>query len=337
MFSLFQQIIFAGIFVWSGWTVSIASDDGCFRRDPSLHVAIHLDPEHYVPSPSKNSEIIALRIRGTAATRPPHVAPGALPVALRGAQHVTISAGRLDPTGFPRLVLLKWVLRGSAMMGIGTERKGFGPGQVAVYLPNIPHRFWVLDAGTEMCWFTLDGPLAEDFTLQLGLHSGIYPSQAAPLATIMEMIATLEEQTPANMQRGSLLAIQTLYQVAEHAHTVDLPSVVLRAQHLIQQRFADPELSADAIASTLDYHRSALSRLFHRQAGVTLMNYLTRIRLQEAKALLVHTDAKVAEIAIKCGFRDTTYFCRWLRKNTGQTARGIRKSAYNLPQFAPEE
>jgi two-component system response regulator YesN len=59
---------------------------------------------------------------------------------------------------------------------------------------------------------------------------------------------------------------------------------------------------------------------------VTIIEYLTHVRLQEAKTLLRYTPDKVAAVAEKCGFREATYFCRWIRKHTGKTARELRQS-----------
>jgi YesN/AraC family two-component response regulator len=57
-----------------------------------------------------------------------------------------------------------------------------------------------------------------------------------------------------------------------------------------------------------------------------MMDYLTHVRLQEAKSLLRYTQDKVAAVAEKCGFREASYFCRWIRKHTGKTALEVRHS-----------
>jgi YesN/AraC family two-component response regulator len=56
------------------------------------------------------------------------------------------------------------------------------------------------------------------------------------------------------------------------------------------------------------------------------MDYLTHVRLQEAKTLLRYTSDKIATVAEKCGFQEATYFCRWIRKHTGKTARELRQT-----------
>jgi AraC-like DNA-binding protein len=53
---------------------------------------------------------------------------------------------------------------------------------------------------------------------------------------------------------------------------------------------------------------------------------ITHVRLREAKTLLRYTPDKIAAVAEKCGFQAATYFCRWIRKHTGKTARELRQS-----------
>ena len=104
-------------------------------------------------------------------------------------------------------------------------------------------------------------------------------------------------------------------------------SVVRQVRHLIQEGLADPELSATRIAQQLNYNRGSLSRMFHRHTGMTIMDCITQTRLQEAQLLLSRTGDRVGDIARKCGFRDPSYFGRWIRKHTGQLPKDLRDIA----------
>jgi AraC-like DNA-binding protein len=271
-------------------------------------------------------EPLARRIGGVAIERPRNDAPSGVPVALRTVQHVKVSRGRFEPSWSKRIVMAKWVISGLACMKIGSERLNFGPGMVAIYLPTIPHRFWALRPMNELCWFTLDGPLAEEFVLHLGLHSGVFTCATPPLKSVYAMMDCLKDHTIQGRRYASLCAIEMLYDLANSIRTQKIAPLVQRARHMIEQEFADPDFSAERIAAELSYHRGSLSRLFHKQTGVTLIEYLTHVRLQEAKSLLRYTPDKIAAVAEKCGFREATYFCRWIRKHTGKTASDLRKT-----------
>ncbi|MGD0140052.1 MAG: AraC family transcriptional regulator [Tepidisphaeraceae bacterium] len=269
---------------------------------------------------------IAHRIDGVAIERPRSDPPSGVPLALRTVQHVKVSRGRFGQTWSRRIVMIKWVISGMGAMKIGSQQLNFGSGMVAIYLPIFPHRFWALKPVNEFCWFTLDGPLAEEFILQLGLNAGVFHCQPPTLEKLYGLMDCLKDHTIQGRRHASLMAIEMLYEMANSIRTPRVAPLVQRARHLIEQEFADPDLSAERIAADLSYHRGSLSRLFHKQTGVTIIEYLTHVRLQEAKNLLRYTPDKVAAVAEKCGFREATYFCRWIRKHTGKTAREMRRS-----------
>ena len=279
-----------------------------------------------MPETAQPDEPVAHRLGGVAIERPRSEPPSDVPLALRSVSHVKVSRGRFSPTWSRRIVMVKWVISGMGSMSIGPERMNFGPGSVAIYLPNIPHRFWALHPMNEFCWFTLDGPLAEEFVLHLGLSIGVFNCQPPPLEKVYDLIDCLKDHTIQGRRNGSLSAIKLLYEMANSIRTARIAPLVQRARHIIEQEFADPELSAERIATDLNYHRGSLSRIFHKQTGVTIMEYLTHVRLQEAKTLLRYTPDKIAAVAEKCGFQEATYFCRWIRKHTGKTARELRQS-----------
>jgi AraC-like DNA-binding protein len=250
--------------------------------------------------------------------------PANLPVILRSACHHPISKGRFRQPWSKRLVLIKWVISGEAAIRVGGRQHSFKAGDVAVHVPTIPHAFWAVAPISEMCWFSVDGPLAEQFAYLLGLRAGVYPYGPAPVDAIEGLIDCLADQSSAGHQRSSLQAIRLLYEVVQRLTPPPVSSVLRQVRHLVREGLADPELSAREIATQLNYNRSSLSRMFHRHTGMTIMDCITQTRLEEAKMLLARTEERVTDIAVKCGFRDVSYFSRWVRKHTGRSPHDLR-------------
>jgi AraC-like DNA-binding protein len=269
---------------------------------------------------------LAQRLDGNAAERVRGEWPDQLPIYLRTAAQVRVSRGRFDQTWSKRLTLLKWVITGEAAIRINGRRFPFGPGEVAIHVATMPHAFWAVAPESEMCWFSIDGPLAEPFVQLLGLRPGVFPYGAAPVERIGEMIRSLDDQTRPGRLRSSLLAIAALHEAAATIPVAQAPSLVRQVRHLIEEGLADPDLSAKGIATRLNYNRGALSRTFHRQTGSTIMESITHSRLQEAEMLLEQTDDRVCDIARRCGFRDVSYFTRWVKKHTGRLPSHLRAS-----------
>jgi len=70
------------------------------------------------------------------------------------------------------------------------------------------------------------------------------------------------------------------------------------------------------LASYLNMSEDYLSRIFRAQMGISLWEYLARLRVSHAIDLLRTTGASLAEIADRTGFNDETYFCRVFKKIT---------------------
>ncbi|MBA3697967.1 MAG: AraC family transcriptional regulator [Planctomycetes bacterium] len=269
----------------------------------------------------------ARRLAGFHGERRRDLHPGGVLVALRTAFHCTLTAGRFGPSWSQRLVMAKWVLSGAASMEVDGQRLPFGPGQVAIYLPTIPHRFWADASVNRFCWFTVDGPFAEAFVLELGLRPGIYTIPPPSRQRIKAMTQSLADSSPAGRRQSSLMAMAEWYRLADAVRAPPPSDLVSRVRDLIAQEFADPELSAKDLARRLDCHRGTLSRRFHELTGQTLIAHLTEVRLREAQALLANTDETMAAVARQCGMRDAAYFCRWFRKLTSMTPGSARSAA----------
>ncbi|MDR2543869.1 MAG: helix-turn-helix domain-containing protein [Treponema sp.] len=78
---------------------------------------------------------------------------------------------------------------------------------------------------------------------------------------------------------------------------------------------------ADSINASEDY----LSRIFHREMGLSLWDYLSRLRIFMAADYLRQTDDTIQEIASRTGFHDHAYFCRVFKKIYGVPPGHLRK------------
>ena len=64
---------------------------------------------------------------------------------------------------------------------------------------------------------------------------------------------------------------------------------------------------------------TSFRRKFKETYGVSPIDYLLRIRTEQAEDFLLHSQLSIAEISLMCGFNDPGYFCRTFKKQTGVT------------------
>lgn len=86
--------------------------------------------------------------------------------------------------------------------------------------------------------------------------------------------------------------------------------------HYIDEHFHLP-LHLEALAQSVHFSPSYLSRLFHQKTGMTLKTYITLRRLDNAKYLLENSEMSIGEIAVNCGFSNVSNFNRVFKQQTG--------------------
>jgi signal transduction histidine kinase/AraC-like DNA-binding protein len=79
------------------------------------------------------------------------------------------------------------------------------------------------------------------------------------------------------------------------------------------------------VATAVGVSESYLSQIFHRELGVSPWDYLTRLRIRQAKELLSSTPASITAVAASVGFDDPAYFSRVFHKVVGETPHGYRR------------
>ena len=99
------------------------------------------------------------------------------------------------------------------------------------------------------------------------------------------------------------------------------------ARNCIEKKAAP---SVKELAAQLCLSPSQLSRAFLVSTGKTLSNAFARMRLDEAKRLLVESDLPVAVLAYRCGFANLRTFERFFKRLTLQTPGDYRESARNV-------
>jgi AraC-like DNA-binding protein len=101
-------------------------------------------------------------------------------------------------------------------------------------------------------------------------------------------------------------------------------AIVMRAISFLNRRFRE-HVSRWRLSEELNASEDYLSRIFRTQMGITLWEYLNRLRIAYAVELLSGSSDTVAEIASLAGFQDQAYFCRVFKRIQGTTPGALRK------------
>ncbi|MDG0810484.1 response regulator [Cohnella rhizosphaerae] len=92
--------------------------------------------------------------------------------------------------------------------------------------------------------------------------------------------------------------------------------IVALAKTFIQARFSEA-LNIGDVAAAVYVSPSHLSRLFRARTNATFLEYLTNVRVAEAKKRLADPKAKIYDIAAQVGYSDWKHFSRIFKEATG--------------------
>lgn len=92
----------------------------------------------------------------------------------------------------------------------------------------------------------------------------------------------------------------------------------------IQTHYHKP-LQLAQIADSASVSRRECLRLFRRLLDTSPMQYVTELRIGQAKRLLAETGLPLLAVANRCGFSDESYFIKVFRERTGSTPARFRK------------
>lgn len=98
-----------------------------------------------------------------------------------------------------------------------------------------------------------------------------------------------------------------------------------KAEALIEANYMDPNLNNTTIGELLGISPSYLSLLFREQKSIALMDYLYKIRVQQAKELLSDNTLTLEYIAGKTGFSSSSTLIKIFKKREGITPGAYRK------------
>jgi two-component system response regulator YesN len=88
----------------------------------------------------------------------------------------------------------------------------------------------------------------------------------------------------------------------------------------------DQELTRDDLSAHVHLNASYLSRLFRKETGMSLSDYILQERMRKAAELLTATDESVSSIAIRLGYDNFSYFAKMFKKVYRMTPQEYRKT-----------
>ena len=110
------------------------------------------------------------------------------------------------------------------------------------------------------------------------------------------------------------------------------PKTIIRRVYAYMEKNYYKSLKLEAIAKIFNYNNAYLGKLFRLESGDSFNNILDQIRIDNAKRLLMETDLKVYQVAMKVGYSNVDYFHIKFKKYAGVSPKEFKKNKV-LPRY----
>lgn len=220
----------------------------------------------------------------------------------------------------------------------GTEHELL-PGMVFMHNHNDPQVCYFYPPGAETAWRFLwfafyggnSATLVTEINHKYGyiFTPGLEAEAVRKLQRFRNSAGEIQLLSPFEGSDLVLNSIGELCKLQEnrlHSYT----GITLEVQNMIA---ADPsaELQVEKLAAHCHLSREHLSRIFCRETGISLHEYIIRFRLKTAVDLLCHTRLSLKEIAVKSGWQDYSNFYRLFIKRFHCSPQKIRSGERAVP------
>ena len=123
---------------------------------------------------------------------------------------------------------------------------------------------------------------------------------------------------------------QTYIPESPKPHDSKVNGIIQRAKSYIDKNYMRA-LSLTDMSDYLQINGAYFSMLFKNETGTTFKEYLTQIRIEKAKSLLVNQEIKINKVAELTGYGDYRNFCKIFRRQTGSSPSEYREKYRVIP------
>ncbi len=148
---------------------------------------------------------------------------------------------------------------------------------------------------------------------------GEMQAQSEELKNSMKTIQTLEEiKNYIKMLLKKIIGVRDTISGRRYSDIIEI------AKDQIRKTYMSDEISLNTIAAEVGMSPSYFSSIFSKEMGKTFVEYLTEIRMDRAKELLMCSSMKTSEIGYEVGYKDPHYFSYIFKKTQNCTPKEFR-------------
>lgn len=145
-----------------------------------------------------------------------------------------------------------------------------------------------------------------------------------------EDIKNLYESTPSIEEKKITSLKNMLNLCSEHIIKYEL----IKTNHISSKldlyikEHMHEDIDVDSLCEFLKYKKTTFYKITNEIYGMSILQYISLLKMQHAKLLLSSTNLTISEIALQVGYDDYNYFTKKFKKFTGYTPSHFRKNSF---------
>lgn len=133
------------------------------------------------------------------------------------------------------------------------------------------------------------------------------------------------------MMQAALQVLSLAFTTRDENRNSRYSNLIMKAKAYIEERFSDQSLTLGDVAGQVNLSSNHFCTVFTQETGFTFIEYLTELRMQQARELLRMTELRSIDISGLVGYADSHYFSYLFKKTVGQSPRDYRGEYKNKP------
>lgn len=235
--------------------------------------------------------------------------------------------------GFPDIQWLQcW--RGKGVLRFHDREQTVLPGQGMLLFPNEGHHYFPVEPPWSVRWVSFNGEHAASMLHRLGFtQSGVYEltHPDAQLKLLLDLQHLLDASNPLSSVEASELIYHLILNLYKYAapggqKTYESQSDKMSTVFSYIESHAHEPITLQQIAEILKVSPQHACLLFRQTIGLRPFEYVTKVRIRKAKALLLnHPELSVKEIGSQVGYEHTSYFIKVFKQQEQMTPNQFRQ------------
>ena len=173
----------------------------------------------------------------------------------------------------------------------------------------------------EYVFFNYEGKIADNYAKLIGFNNSCHVKKCLSPQKILFILSSLfenqaEKHFISNFEILSAFycLLASIYSFQQSKHIFDEQVSINEIKYYIKLKYLEPDFNIKSLCECMHISHTHLCRIFKKYENCTIIEYITKIKMDYAKNLLSNTNYSIFKISTMCGYDSYEHFLRLFKK-----------------------